>query len=72
MCMLRHYCVYTRDSQFVAVCNWLIQHDIARELHLNRTRFWIDDSSVLHSELVLRFASSVFTVEHETNHTLGI
>jgi hypothetical protein len=70
--MIRHYCVYTQDPQFVAVLEFLNHHAIKRELHLNRTHFWIDDTAPLHSLLLLGYAASIVCIEHEVDHALGV
>ena len=69
--MIRHYCVYTLDTNFISVLEFIQSHGLAHALHLNRTRFWIDDSLPLHSELILRYPTSVFSVELESDHALG-
>ena len=51
------YCVYTWDPQFLAVFKFLTRHNITREIHSNRTRFWIDPTSPVYTEFALRWAS---------------
>ncbi len=70
--MLRHYAVYTEDTHFAAVLDFIELHQLDYSIHLNRTRFWIDDSDPLHSLLILNYPSSVVCIESETNHTLGV
>jgi hypothetical protein len=70
--MIRHYCVYTQDPLFHTVLKFLCLHDLTRTVHLNRTRFWIDDELPLHSELVLRFCSSIVCIDCEQDHALGV
>ena len=49
------YCVYTSDPIFIEVCNWISQHKIKYEIHLNRTRFWVSKGAVL-TEFLLKYA----------------
>jgi len=37
------YCIFTRDPEFVNVANWIREHGIKFEAHLNRTRFWVNE-----------------------------
>lgn len=41
---MTQYCVYTGSPEFIEVINWLDVNKIKREVHLNRTRFWISDN----------------------------
>lgn len=70
--MLRHYCVYTQDSHFASVLDIIEQNGLEYTVHLNRTRFWIDDSDPLHSLLILSYPTSVVCIEHEVDHALGV
>jgi hypothetical protein len=37
------YCVFTRDPEFLKVSKWLSANWIPFEVHLNRTRFWVQE-----------------------------
>lgn len=70
--MIRHYAVYSLDPQFLAVLTFLDTYRIEREVHLNRTRFWIDDSLPEWALLVLKFYGSIHDVSSESDHSLGV
>lgn len=38
-----HYCIYTRDPEFLNVIQWIRAQRIKFEAHLNRTRFWVSE-----------------------------
>lgn len=38
-----HYCIYTRDPEFLNVIQWIRAERIKFEAHLNRTRFWVSE-----------------------------
>lgn len=48
------FSVLTRDPHFAATLDFIRQHQLAHELHINRTRFWIPPGTVL-TEFYLRF-----------------
>jgi hypothetical protein len=53
---MRHYYVLNQDPRAGEVFNFIREHQLAVEVHLNRTRMWIpEDSSVL-TEFLLRFS----------------
>ena len=67
--MQNQYCAYTVDSESMLLALRLIQeHNLKHELHLQRTRFWVDADSELNTFCALRFKC----VNHETDHSLGI
>ena len=53
--MHQHY-ILTQDPNLAAVFAFIQDNQIACELHLNRTRFWIDPTSPLYTEFLLRFS----------------
>jgi hypothetical protein len=53
---MRHYYILNMDPRAGEVFNFIREHQLAVEVHLNRTRLWIpEDSSVL-TEFLLRFS----------------
>lgn len=44
--MTTQYCVLTNSPEFIEVMDWLNHNKIQREVHLNRTRFWISDNEI--------------------------
>lgn len=69
--MIRHYAVYSTDPQFARVLNFLNTYSVQCEVHINRTRFWIDDSRPEWCILLLKFYNSIHDVSEEENHALG-
>jgi hypothetical protein len=59
--MIEYY-VLTGDPCFPQIINFIRQHQLATDIHLNRTRFTVDPTSHAHTELLLRFASAVHPV----------
>lgn len=70
--VIRHYCVYTQDPKFATVLRFIKSYNIKHELHLNRTRFWIDDSSPTWCLLLLQFYAHIHSIDSESDHTLGV
>ena len=53
---MRQYYILTLDPRCAEVFNFISDHKLAVDVHLNRTRFWVpEDSSVL-TEFLLRFS----------------
>jgi hypothetical protein len=59
----KQYAVLMRDPCAVAVLEWITQHDLVYEVHLNRTRFWVPTNTPLYTEFALRWADSCFLVQ---------
>lgn len=51
---MRHYYILTLDPHLAEVINFILRHELAYELHLNRTRFWVPNGAIL-TEFLLRF-----------------
>ena len=69
--MLQYY-ILNQDPRALEVFDFIRQHSLAVEVHLNRTRFWIaKDSSVL-TEFVLRFAESCPPVDPNVDPITGL
>jgi hypothetical protein len=56
------YAVLNQHPNAIAVLEWITQHDLVYEVHLNRTRFWVPTNGPLYTEFALRFAAICFTV----------
>ena len=54
--MIRHFALLNRDPKIRDLFAFIQQHQLAHELHANRTRFWIPEGPVL-TEFLLRFDS---------------
>jgi hypothetical protein len=53
--MTRQYYILTLDPRAGEVFCFIRDHKLAVEVHLNRTRFWVPEGSVL-TEFLLRFS----------------
>jgi len=51
---MRQYYILTLDPRAGQVFNFIREHKLTVDVHLNRTRFWVPEGSVL-TEFVLRF-----------------
>ncbi len=51
---MRQYYVLSQDPQIEAVFDFISDKNLRFEVHLNRTRFWVPEGSVL-TEFLLRF-----------------
>ena len=49
------YYILNLDPKAQSVWEFIAQHDLQHELHLNRTRFWVPPGHT-HTEFVLRYA----------------
>lgn len=52
---MRQYYILTLDPRAGEVFNFIREHALKLDVHLNRTRFWVPEGSVL-TEFLLRFA----------------
>lgn len=60
---MKHFAVFNRDPKLATVLEFIQQHELRHELHLNRTRFWIPEGPVL-TEFYLRFETFQVVVDH--------
>jgi hypothetical protein len=66
------YYILNQDPRAQEVFNFIREHQLQLEVHLNRTRFWIPkDSSVL-TEFLLRFADSCPSVDPNLDPITGL
>jgi hypothetical protein len=54
MSTIKQFAVFSRDPNLGSVLEFIEQHGLAHEIHLNRTRFWIPEGPVL-TQFLLRF-----------------
>ena len=68
---MNHYCVYTRDIRpgFISALNELSPTDF--EMHLNRTRFWLDPSLAHHVEFYIKWSHIIHAVDPRENLATG-
>ena len=57
------YCVYTSHPDFKQVFEYISTNNILYEVHLNRTRFWIERKSKTHTEFLLKHYHRVSEVK---------
>jgi hypothetical protein len=55
--MLQYY-ILTLSPRAGEVFAWIHDNSITCEVHLNRTRFWLDPDTKLYTEFAIRFADS--------------
>jgi hypothetical protein len=60
--MLQYY-ILNSSPTLLALLEFVRKHALEHEIHLNRTRFWIDTSSPAYTEFVLRFADHCAPVD---------
>jgi len=51
---MRQYYALTTAPQLASIFEFIQHHNLQFEVHLNRTRFWVPEGSIL-TEFVLRF-----------------
>lgn len=62
MTSAHEYYVLNLDPRAREVFDFIRDHDLRCEIHLNRTRFWVAEGTVL-TEFLLRYADSCAPVE---------
>jgi hypothetical protein len=71
--LAEHY-ILTLDPACARVFAYIEHHKLTMEVHLNRTRFWIDPNSPLYTDFILRFGDSCPlvnpTLDPATGHKL--
>lgn len=67
---MKHYCIYTVDLSGTILAQ-LRSLDTPLDIHLNRTRFYLDSGQQNHREFWLRYSHIMRDISHETNHSLG-
>ena len=61
--MMRQYYILTLDPRAAEVFKFIMDHKLTVEVHLNRTRFWIEEDTSVLTEFVLRFSDCCPYVE---------
>ena len=67
---MRHYYVLNLNPRAAEVFEFIRDHELTVEVHLNRTRFWVPDGSVL-TEFLLRFSECVQLVDESVDLATG-
>ena len=68
---MRQYYILTLDPRASEVFNFIRDHALKVDVHLNRTRFWVPEGSVL-TEFVLRFSDCCPYVDETLDLTTGL
>jgi hypothetical protein len=68
--MTRHYYVLNQDPRTREVFEFICDHKLAVEVHLNRTRFWVPEGVVL-TEFLLRYSECVHLVDESVDLATG-
>lgn len=68
---MKQYYILTLDEHFPSVLNWIHDNHIKFEVHLNRTRFWIDPDSLQYTEFSLRFSHCCPYVDPDSDLATG-
>ena len=68
---MRHYYILTLDPRRAEVFSFIDYHKLRFEVHLNRTRFWVPEGSVL-TELVIRFGDCCHYVDETVDLSTGM
>jgi hypothetical protein len=58
--------ILTQSPEFADILHWLDQHGCWYEVHLNRTRFYVEPGR-LYTEFMLRYSQNVGSVTPETS-----
>jgi hypothetical protein len=67
---MRQYYVLTQDPNIAQVFEFIQHHKLECSVHLNRTRFWVPDGTVL-TEFVLRFGDHCAYVDESLDLQTG-
>ena len=66
---MKEYYVLSASPYLGAVFEFIQQHDLVCEVHLNRTRFWIDTHSQTFTEFALLFGDHCAPVVSDSSYT---
>ena len=66
------YYILTRSEHFKEVLQWLEDHNIAVDIHLNRTRFTVPNDSKLFTEFCLRYSTVCTPVDPSLDLATGL
>ena len=68
---MRQYYILTLDPRASEVFNFIRDHKLTVDVHLNRTRFWIEEDTSVLTEFLLRFSESCQLVDTSADLTTG-
>ena len=62
---MKEYAVYTSASELLEVIEFVKQHQLPVEYHINRIRVQFTHSTAIHTEFLLRFSACASLIEHQ-------
>ena len=68
---MRHYYILNLDPRAAEVFEFIRDHYLACEVHLNRTRFWVPEDSTVLTEFLLRFHDCAHHVDESLDLATG-
>jgi hypothetical protein len=68
--MLQYY-VLNSSPHLLALLEFIRQHHLDHQVHLNRTRFWVATGSIAYTEFVLRYADHCAPVNPHSDLVTG-
>ena len=70
---MKHYCVYTVDIRpgMLKELSTVLEPR-GFEMHLNRTRFWLNEELSTHMQFYIRWSHLLHDISHERDHGLGV
>ena len=69
--LVQHY-ILTLDPNMPHVVHWIRANSVDCEVHLNRTRFWVESDTPLYTEFLLRFAHCCPRVDPTVDLATGL
>ncbi len=63
MSSVKQFAVFSSDPNLERALEFIEQHSLRHEIHLNRTRFWVPEGPVL-TEFYLRFETFQVVLDH--------
>ena len=70
--MTRQYYILNLDPRATEVFEFIRHYSLRCEVHLNRTRFWIEEDSSQLTEFLLRFSESCPYVDTHADLATGL
>jgi len=63
MSKTKQFAIFSSDPNLELALRFIEQHELKHEIHLNRTRFWVPEGSIL-TEFYLRFETFQVVLDH--------
>jgi len=69
---MKHYCIYTPQLTGPVIAD-MRSYGVDGDLHLARTRFWLDvEHNIAHAVFFLKYSRILHDISHEKDHQLGV